>query len=113
MDVKKRENLREGRTIEFEPGIYGKLNKETKSIDLSDGESIPIPKDEHSSFFPENEAQKRAVRKSESLHQYTKNIPFGETFFSVSNFCLCQAVVAWPEYESAECFDNIRSCASM
>ena len=73
--------LREGKAIEFEPGITGKLNKQNKTLELSSGEVINAENDPD--FFPKNDQslalsrQKESYEKSaaksggEFIHQFT------------------------------------------
>jgi hypothetical protein len=80
--------LRQGKAIEFEPGVSGRLNPKTKKLELSTGEILDASNDPD--FFPQNQnalevskhkehLEKKAKGPAgEFLHQYTsKGIPGG------------------------------------
>lgn len=80
--------LREGHAIEFEPGLSGRLNKEKKTLELSNGRVLNVANDRD--YFPADESQLRMSKQREYaeqgakgpvrefLHQYTsQGIPRG------------------------------------
>jgi hypothetical protein len=80
--------LREGKAVEFEPGLSGRLNKEKKTLELSNGRILNVAHD--TDYFPRDEQQLNLSRQKEDvekkakgpvgefLHQYTsKGIPGG------------------------------------
>lgn len=81
LDRQKKEMLRDGLPVEVEPGVYGRLNRENKTLELSNGRVLDVPEKYQSSLLPENKAQQRAIREQESLEQRVQGTPFGEALF--------------------------------
>ncbi len=80
--------LRQGEAIEFEPGLSGRLNKENKTLELSNGRILNVANDRD--YFPQDQSQLKMSKQreyaekgakgpvGEFLHQYTsKGIPGG------------------------------------
>lgn len=80
--------LRQGQAIEFEPGLSGRLNKEKKTLELSNGRVLNVANDRD--YFPADESQLKMSKQreyaekgaqgpvGEFLHQYTsQGVPGG------------------------------------
>lgn len=73
----KLEALREGRAVEVEPGVYGKLNPQTKSLEMSTGEILKLG--DNPAYFPQNEQQKTYNKEREQIKKEINKFPLGKT----------------------------------
>ncbi len=83
IDTIKQKRLREGHPVEFEPGVFGRVNPQYRTLELSSGEVIPIPPEDYLAYFPENEGQKRQIERQEEIQREVERLPFGETLFKM------------------------------
>src|SRR5688572_21358711 len=67
--------LRQGQAIEFEPGLSGRLNKEKKTLELSNGRVLNVANDKD--YFPADESQLKMSKQREYAEQGAKG-PVGE-----------------------------------
>lgn len=67
--------LRDGQPIEFEPGLSGRLNREKKVLELSDGTIVDASRNRD--LFPESEQELQLSREKESIRKGIKG-PFDE-----------------------------------
>lgn len=67
--------LREGKSIEFEPGVSGRLNPKTRKLELSTGEVLDAENDPD--FFPQNQKSLAVSRQKEHIQKNAKG-PVGE-----------------------------------
>lgn len=74
--INKLEALRRGLAIEDSPGIYAKLDPETKSIRYSTGEVEYVG--DNPNYFPKDERQKRTVKEKEKIEKEISDFPFGK-----------------------------------
>lgn len=74
----KRERLRQGQTVELKPGVFGRLNKENRTLELDSGKVLPISQEDQRSLFPSDEGALDVARRTEKLEKQIKSSPFGE-----------------------------------
>lgn len=74
--------LREGQAVEFEPGVSGRLNKDTKKLELSTGEILDATNDPD--FFPMNDKSLNLSRQREFVEKKAKG-PVGEFIHQYSS----------------------------
>lgn len=74
--VSKFDLLREGKSVEFKPGVSGRLNKDTKNLELSTGQVLNVSNDRD--FFPSDERQLDVSRRKENVEKSIKG--FGGEF---------------------------------
>jgi hypothetical protein len=79
----KRESLREGKAVELEPGVHGRLNFQDKTLELSDGRKLSISEKDKRAIFPANEESKKHAQKVEEIERGIKKTPFGEFFHQI------------------------------
>lgn len=68
--------LRRGEPVEFEKGVFGRLNQKNKTLQLSTGEVINVGDDPD--YFPENEKSVALSQHRELIEKGIKESPFGE-----------------------------------
>lgn len=83
LDSTAREKLRNGRPAELQPGVYGRLNPKTQKLELSTGESLPIPEEDRPFLLPGNESENRMAQKRESIQREVERTPFGPALFKL------------------------------
>lgn len=88
--------LREGRPVEFEKGIYGKLNPKNKTLEFSDGLVVDVSKDQD--YFPQNQEQIEHSQRKEKLQQSIGRNPLGEFGHQFSERGLFGAAKDWYEF---------------
>lgn len=76
----KRDLLRKGDVVELEPGLKGRLDFKNKSLQLSNGTTLPISDANKRELFPENEEQKKYGREKEKIRSEIENAPIGGKF---------------------------------
>src|SRR3954470_16476028 len=76
-----REELRKGDPVELEPNLYGRLNKENKTLELSDGRVLRVPKDDYKDYFPEGSSDLRRIEQKEEIGSQIERTPFGKALF--------------------------------
>lgn len=69
------DQIREGQAVEIEPGLSGRLNKENKTLELSNGRVLNVGN--NSNFFPQNEKQLAVSKQKEYMERGAKG-PVGE-----------------------------------
>ena len=76
--------LREGKAIEFEPGVSGRLNLKNKTLELSTGEILSAGHNSH--LFPSTEAERISIEQIE-LFQSQHPITYGiQKFYEKNSF---------------------------
>ena len=91
------ELLRQGKAVQFEPGVTGRLNPKNKTLELSTGEVINAAKSKH--FFPENEQELALSRQRESVEKGAKGTA-GEFYHQYTSKGIPGAIADWPAYLS-------------
>ncbi len=71
------ERLRQGETIEFEPGLSGRLNRDKKTLELSNGYVLNVG--HNPDYFPRDEKQRALSQQKEYMERGTKGM--GGEFF--------------------------------
>lgn len=89
--------LREGKAIEFEPGVSGRLNPQTRKLELSTGEVLDASNDPD--FYPKNEKALKLSRQKESVEKGARNTG-GEFFHQFANQGLIGGATDWVSYLS-------------
>lgn len=82
--------LRSGKPVEFEKGVYGRLNPQKKSIEFSDGLTIDVSHDKD--YFPQNPQQAEHSQRIEKLQSSIGKNPLGEFGHQLSERGLPKAV---------------------
>lgn len=78
-----REKLRSGLTVEVEPNVYGRLNAETKRLDLSDGTSLALSPEHQEDLFPRDDEHYTQISERNQLRENLSKVPGGEFFFQM------------------------------
>lgn len=81
----KREKLRNGEPVELQPGVFGRLNKEDQTLELSNGKKLAISDKNRRDLFPANEEAKKYAQEREKIQTGIKESPFGEFGEQFSN----------------------------
>jgi hypothetical protein len=89
--------LREGKSIEFEPGVTGRLNPQTKKLELSTGEVLDASNDPD--FFPQNQRSLNVSRHKEHLEKKAKTTG-GEFLHQYTSKGIPGGILDWPAYLS-------------
>lgn len=76
------ERLRQGEAIEFEPGLSGRLNKEKKTLELSNGRVLNVAHDQD--YFPQDQKQHALSQQREHIERKAKGSG-GEFYHQFSN----------------------------
>ena len=76
----RKEKLRQGKSVEVNPGIYAKLNFEDKTLEYSDGRKLPISEKNKRDLFPANEKALKYAKTKEHHEKKIKETPGGEFF---------------------------------
>lgn len=87
--------LREGQAIEFEPGLSGRLNKEKKTLELSNGRVLNVANDRD--YFPENQSQVNMSKQREYAEKGAKG-PVGEFLHQYTSQGIAGGISDWPSY---------------
>ena len=64
------ERLRQGEAIEFEPGLSGRLNKENKTLELSNGRVLNVG--HNPNYFPRDEKERALSQQKEYIERKAK-----------------------------------------
>ena len=94
----KKERLRKGEAVELKPGVFGRINKENRTLELDSGKILPIGKNDQRDLFPENEQALDVARRTEKLEGQVKKAPFGEFFHQVGQSGITSAPKDWLDY---------------
>lgn len=95
--VGKRESLRQGKAVELEPGIQGRLNFEDQSLELSDGRKLSISGKDKRDLFPTNEESRKYAQERELVQRNIKENPYGEFFHQFGQKGVIGGVKNWAE----------------
>jgi len=103
----KREALRQGKAVELEPGVQGRLNKQNRTLELSNGKVLPISKANQRDLFPENESARQLARSKEEIESGIQKSPFGEFGYQLGQSGAIGGIKDWgnrfllskPEYQ--------------
>ena len=87
--------LREGQAIEFEPGLSGRLNKEKKTLELSNGRVLNVANDRD--YFPTDESQLKMSKQREYAEKGAKG-PAGEFLHQYTSKGIPGGIGDWPAY---------------
>lgn len=87
--------LREGHAIEFEPGLSGRLNKEKKTLELSNGRVLNVANDKD--YFPADESQLKMSKQREYAEKGAKG-PVGEFLHQYTSHGIPGGIADWPAY---------------
>ncbi len=91
----KRESLRNGEAVELEPGVRGRLNFDKKTLELSDGRTLPISDADKRELFPANEGVRQVAQKKEEIESQIKQAPLGEFFHQFGQSGLAKGAKDW------------------
>lgn len=91
----KRERLRSGENVEVEPGVFGRLNKSNRTLELSSGEVLPVSQQDQRDLFPENEQALDLSRRKEKLGKQIQETPGGEFLYQFGQSGLANAAKNW------------------
>lgn len=97
-ELGKRERLRNGEAVELQPGIFGRLNKENRTLELDSGKILPISKTDQRDLFPADEAALDTARRTEKIERQVKSSPFGEFFHQFGGQGIVNAPKDWLDY---------------
>ena len=87
--------LREGQAIEFEPGLSGRLNKEKKTLELSNGRVLNVANDRD--YFPADQSQLKMSKQREYAEKGAKG-PVGEFLHQYTSQGIPGGIADWPSY---------------
>lgn len=87
--------LRQGKAIEFEPGVSGRLNSKTKKLELSTGEILDASQDPD--FYPQNPNALEVSKHKEHLEKKAKG-PVGEFLHQYTGKGIPGGVSDWQSY---------------
>lgn len=85
--------LREGEPVEFKPGLIGKLNKEDRTMEFSDGFKVDVSKDRD--IYPENEQALAHSREKEKIRKQISGSPLGEFGFQLGERGIFKSAKNW------------------
>jgi hypothetical protein len=71
--TERRQRLRRGEEVELESGLKGKLNPKTKTLDRSDGTSLPLDEKDKRDLFPKDEEAYRYALQYEDIKKGTES----------------------------------------
>jgi len=99
--ISKNELLRRGESVELRPGLTGKLNRKTQTLDLSDGRSLRHTEKQKRDLFPENEEAYLYANEYEGIQEGTKTglEKFGHQYMQKS---IAGAGRDWYDYATKE-----------
>lgn len=97
-DLGKKERLRNGEAVELKPGVFGRVNKENRTLELDSGKVLPIGKEDQRDLFPGNEQSLNVSRRKEKLEGQIKKAPFGEFLHQFGQSGILSAPKDWLDY---------------
>lgn len=97
-ELGKRERLRNGESVELKEGIWGRLNKQNRTLELDSGKILPISKSDQRDLFPADEAALDTARRTEKLESQVKKAPFGEFLHQYGSHGIVNAPKDWLDY---------------
>lgn len=97
-ELGKRERLRNGEAVELKPGIFGRLNKENRTLELDSGKTLPISSTDQRDLFPSTESDLDTARRAEGLEHEVKNAPFGEFLYQFGESGIAGGAKDWYNY---------------
>lgn len=71
------EALRKGEAVEWEPGVYARVNPETRKLQTSSGKNLEIPDNFRAELFPD-EKSLPMIESREKVQSSIASSPFGE-----------------------------------
>ena len=80
VELGKRERLRAGEVAELKPGVFGRLDKKNRTLQLDSGKVLPISAQDQRDLFPENEQSLDIARRTEETEQNIKKAPIAGEF---------------------------------
>lgn len=96
--MSRNERLRNGEAVELKPGIFGRINKQNRTLELDSGKVLPISKKDQMDLFPENEQALNVARKTEKLEGQVKNAPLGEFFHQLGQSGVLSTPKDWFDF---------------
>jgi hypothetical protein len=97
-ELGKRERLRSGEAVELKEGVWGRLNKENRTLELDSGKILPVSKSDQRDLFPADEAALDTARRAEKLEGQVKKAPFGEFLHQYGSHGIVNAPKDWLDY---------------
>ena len=97
-EMGKKERLRNGEAVELKPGIFGRINKQNRTLELDSGKVLPISQQDQRDLFPENEQSLDVSRRTEKLEGQVKKAPFGEFLHQFGQSGVLSAPKDWLDY---------------
>lgn len=94
----KRERLRGGESVELKSGVWGRLNKDNRTMELDSGKVLPISETDQRDLFPADEGALDVARRTEKLEGQVKKAPFGEFLHQFGSQGLANAPKDWLDY---------------
>lgn len=90
------QQLREGKAVEIEPGVSGRLDRENKTLQLSNGEVLNVANDRD--FFPSSEKEINLSKQKEHIEKGISRTPLGEFGYQFSQKGLLGGARDWIGY---------------
>lgn len=97
-ELGKRERLRNGEAVELKSGVFGRLNKENRTLELDSGKVLPVSEKDQRDLFPADEGALDVARRTEKLEGKVKKAPFGEFLHQFGSQGLANAPKDWLDY---------------
>lgn len=97
-ELGKRERLRNGEAVELKSGVFGRLNKENRTLELDSGKVLPVSETDQRDLFPADEGALDVARRTEKLESKVKKAPFGEFLHQFGSQGLANAPKDWLDY---------------
>lgn len=90
------DRLREGKAVQINPKLSGRLNPNDKHLELSDGRRIDVSDDPD--FYPPSEQELGFSRQKEKIERDVSSTPWGELSHQFSQNSVLGAPEKWMEY---------------
>lgn len=92
----KLDQLRQGKAVEWRPGVGGRLNKENKRLELDTGEFLDVSDDPD--FFPKDDQSLAISREREQIQRGINQSPLGEFGYQFANQGLLGGAKDWVDF---------------
>lgn len=95
--VGKRETLRQGKAVELQPGVSGRLNFNDQTLELSNGTVLPISDADKRDLFPANEGARKLAQEKEQIESDIKKSTGGEFFHQLGQSAAIGGIKDWTQ----------------
>lgn len=97
-ELGKKERLRNGEAVELKPGVWGRLDKTNRTLQLDSGKVLPISQADQADLFPESEKHLGVARRKEKIEKDIKGTFGGEFFHQLGQSASLGGAKDWANY---------------